>query len=597
MARFVKRTRMNVRTIRLCLLTFSFACLAAGARRAAVEDATSEKYLNTQPGVVYVGDEACQECHESQYRDFKKTGMGRSLSIPGPGNWAEFVKPVTLFSKKLHSTYRVSVIDGKMYHTESRRDANGKPEYSEKHQVAFTVGSGDVGRSYLVIKGDAMFLSPISYYSGIRGWDLSPGYEAGQFRGFTRPAGNLCVFCHSGIPLPIAGTRNRYQNPPFRFLPVGCERCHGPGEIHVRERRENVPLRGPIDFTIVNPSRLPQQIRNDVCNQCHFGGDAQVLRPGKTYLDFRPGMPLGNVVSIFSASDSPETGVVKALDHEAQLEMSRCWRKSNAGLYCITCHDPHVQLHGAEAIAHFRGKCLTCHTVKSCRLPAARRRTTVPKDNCIHCHMPKKSVVNISHSALTDHRILRIPTENPPVAAAAGESTGDLICRTKPPQEPDAKPDLRTLAVAYYEVSQVYPTFRQKGFQVLEQAARELPDDAEIQAAYGLVLLLARPEPPAEASQTLQKAIDAGSRSVEVRTRLARLRLREGNVAAAMQLYTEAIEADPYYTPGYLGLADLYAATLDEQSAAETLKNILKYDPGNEEARGALANITGKGER
>ena len=136
MARFVKRTRMNVRTIRLCLLTFSFACLAAGARRAAVEDATSEKYLNTQPGVVYVGDEACQECHESQYRDFKKTGMGRSLSIPGPGNWAEFVKPVTLFSKKLHSTYRVSVIDGKMYHTESRRDANGKPQLSVSAEEA-----------------------------------------------------------------------------------------------------------------------------------------------------------------------------------------------------------------------------------------------------------------------------------------------------------------------------------------------------------------------------------------------------------------------------------------------------------------------------
>lgn len=111
---------------------------------------------------------------------------------------------------------------------------------------------------------------------------------------------------------------------------------------------------------------------------------------------------------------------------------------------------------------------------------------------------------------------------------------------------------------------------------------------------YGLVLLLARPESPAEASQTLQKAIDAGSRSVEVRTRLAKLRLREGNVAAAMQLYTEAIEADPYYTPAYFGLADLYSATLNKQSAAETLRNILKYDPGNEEARRALANTAGK---
>jgi len=180
------------------------------------------------------------------------------------------------------------------------------------------------------------------------------------------------------------------------------------------------------------------------------------------------------------------------------------------------------------------------------------------------------------------------------MAAAARESTSNLIYRTAPLQEPDAKPDLRALALAYYEVSQVYPTFRQEGFEALEHAAQELPNDAEVQAAYGLVLLLAHPESPAAASQTLQKAIDAGSRSVDVRTHLAKLRLQEGNVAAAMRLYTEAIEADPYYTPAYFGLADLYSATLDEQSAAETLKNILKYDPGNEEARRALASIDGK---
>jgi hypothetical protein len=508
-ARFATGTRKWLRTVPLFLLTFSFACLTIGARKATPNDTTSSEYLNARPDVAYVGDEACQECHEAQYKDFKKTGMGRSLSIPGQGNWPEFTRGVTLSNKKLGGIYTVSVIDGKMYHAESRQDANGNPEYSEKHEIAFTVGSGDVGRSYLIFKGDALFLSPISYYSGIRRWDLSPGYEDGQFRGFTRPAGNLCVSCHSGLPQPIAGTRNRYQNPPFRFLAVGCERCHGPGEIHVRERRENASLKGPADFSIVNPSRLPQQIRNDVCNQCHFGGDAQVLRPGKAYLDFRPGTPLGSVVSIFSIPVSSETGVVKALDHEEQLEMSRCWSKSNAGLYCITCHDPHVQLHGTEAAAYFRRKCLTCHTVKSCGLPAARRQITLPKDNCIHCHMPKKSVVNIGHSALTDHRILRIPRENS-VAVPAGESTDNLIYRTKPAEEPDAKPDLRTLALAYYELSQVYPSFRQKGFELLEQAAQELPNDAEIQAAYGLVLLLARPESPAEASQACKRRLTAG---------------------------------------------------------------------------------------
>ncbi len=456
--------------------------------------------------------------------------------------------------------------------------------------MAFTEGSGDLGRSYLVAKGDALFVSPISYYKGIRGWDLSPGYEAGRFRSFTRPAGNLCVSCHSGIFRPTAGTRNRYQDPPFRVLAVGCERCHGPGELHVRERQENASLRGPIDFSIVNPARLPQRIRDDVCIQCHFGGDARVLQPGKTYLDFRPGTPLGNVVAIFTAPVTVKSDLVKALSHPEQMGMSRCSIESNGRLGCITCHDPHVQLRGAEAAAYFRRKCLTCHTVQSCSLSSTRRQTTSPPDNCIRCHMPKKSVANIGHSALTDHRIPRIASQSPPQLAATPESREDLIYHTRSAQEPDAPPDLRTQALAYYEVSQVYPAFRQRGFALLEQAARELPGDPEVQEAYGLVLLLARPESPAEAAQVLQKAIDSGSTSVEVRTRLAKIRLKEGNVAAARQLYNEAIEADPYYTPAYLGLAYLHEVTGDVQSGIATLERILKYDAGNEEARKALAD-------
>jgi tetratricopeptide (TPR) repeat protein len=179
------------------------------------------------------------------------------------------------------------------------------------------------------------------------------------------------------------------------------------------------------------------------------------------------------------------------------------------------------------------------------------------------------------------------------VGARMGESPYDLIYWTKPPRQPDAKPDLRALALAYYEVSQVYPQFQLRGFEILEQAARELPDDAEVQGAYGLVLLLARPGSPDEASQALQTAIDAGSKSVEVKTRLAKLRLLEGNVGVAMQLYKEAIEADPYYTPAYFGLAYLYTVMHDLQSAAETLEKILNYDPGNEEARRAWTDARG----
>ena len=74
-------------------------------------------------------------------------------------------------------------------------------------------------------------------------------------------------------------------------------------------------------------------------------------------------------------------------------------------------------------------------------------------------------------------------------------------------------------------------------------------------------------------------------------------RVGEQDQVKRMQLYNEAIESDPYYTPAYFGLADLYSASLDGQSAAETLKKILNYDPGNEEARRALANASGARER
>src|SRR6266851_2422817 len=143
------RTMRWDQTISACLFTIVLAWLPMVGSRTVVPKQTTAEYRNARVGVAYVGDETCRECHEPQYNDFKKTGMGRSLSIPGPRNWSEFTKPVTLVSKKLGRSYTVSVSGGKMYHTESRMGADGKPEYSEKYEVAFTVGSGDLGRSYL----------------------------------------------------------------------------------------------------------------------------------------------------------------------------------------------------------------------------------------------------------------------------------------------------------------------------------------------------------------------------------------------------------------------------------------------------------------
>ena len=518
--------------------------------------------------------------------------MGRSTSVPSQDDLQSLSNPVTFSNAALNRDYTVFARDGKMYHEESQRDATGQLVFSEAHEVAYVVGAGEVGKSYLVANGDAFFVSPISFYTRINGWDLSPGYEASSFRDFTRPVLELCVDCHTGQPRFVPGRPNHFLQPPFRFLSVACERCHGPGAIHVKQRREHAPLKGLIDYSIVNPATMPAEVRDDVCAQCHFLGDARVLRPGKSYLDFRPGTPLDKVVEVFSVPAKVKANRFLALSQFEQLKLSRCTIASKERLGCITCHDPHVQLRGAEAAADFRRRCLTCHKVESCQAPSASRQSTSPADSCVACHMPKLAIENMSHGSATDHRILRDPSENPLTRDDVFQAPSDeLVYDSRPLGFADAKPDLRSLALAYPQVAGHYPELRQKGFAALQQAAQGFPNDAEVQATYGLVLLVVRPREREHAGELLQRAIDLGSKSSEVRTKLASLRLQQGNFPATIDLYKQAILIEPFYSPAYLDLSRAYLMSDDIENAREILDRLLKIDPGNDAARQAWLQL------
>ena len=198
--------------------------------------------------------------------------------------------------------------------------------------------------------------------------------------------------------------------------------------------------------------------------------------------------------------------------------------------------------------------------------------------------MPQQPSENIGHSSLTDHRILRTQSEIPPPLQSGTSAPLDLIYDTKPSDASETH-NLRNLALAYAQVGGRYPELGEKGLAILGQAATALPADAEVLAAYGNALLIARPGEQQRAAQALQKAIDTGSKSPEVRTRLARLRLQQGQVTAAMDLYKESIQMDPYFTPAYVDLAQVYSTLKDRQNALDMLDRVLKVDPGNDGAR------------
>jgi tetratricopeptide (TPR) repeat protein len=204
------------------------------------------------------------------------------------------------------------------------------------------------------------------------------------------------------------------------------------------------------------------------------------------------------------------------------------------------------------------------------------------------CHMPKQLIENMNHASATDHRILRDRSENLLTRDDVSQAPSDeLVYDSRPLGFEDERADLRSLALAYPQVAGHYPELRQKGFAALQQAAQGFPNDAEVQATYGLVLLVVRPGERERAGELLQRALDLGSKSSEVRTKLANLRLQQGNVPVAIDLYKQTILVEPFYSPAYLDLARAYLMSDDIENARKILDRLLKIDPGNDAARQA----------
>ncbi|HZW31077.1 MAG TPA: multiheme c-type cytochrome [Isosphaeraceae bacterium] len=228
-------------------------------------------YPNTRPGVKYVGDAACARCHAEITRTFREHPMGRSLSPIAAAGVADGGDRPRFTAQGLE--YSVEHRGGRVIHREARRDAQGCVIAQHEAEVQFAIGSGRQGITFLIERDGFLFESPITWCPRQRRWDLSPGYEARNTH-FDRPIQAECLYCHANRVEPVEGTINRYQQPIFRGHAIGCERCHGPGELHV-VRPEPVAGQAP---RIVNPARLEPALREAVCEQCHLLGERRVVR-------------------------------------------------------------------------------------------------------------------------------------------------------------------------------------------------------------------------------------------------------------------------------------------------------------------------------
>lgn len=373
---------------------------------AELPDEPSPIFRNVEAPTAYVGDVACSSCHATEAAAYRQHAMSRSFHRWTSADRIETALDTPLVHRQTGFHYSVVESGGQLYQVEFILGAGGKRIHELRRRMDYVMGSGVVARTYFTEENGRLFQLPLTWYRQ-HGWDFSPGYELNNAR-FDRVMPDRCIACHSSYPEPFPFLEGKYAE----LRPgIGCERCHGPGALHVAERGAAADVDSTFDNSIVNPARLPLARRLDVCEQCHVHTPVTVLREGKDAFSYLPAQPLREQWAFFKVA-----GSIDIVSHADRLRQSACFlatRSTPRPLECAACHNPH---HAPPDSAARNRPCLGCHTaaVLAERFePSPTRGDHTPGADCVRCHMPRVKERAVPHGTFTDHWIRVVTSEAP----------------------------------------------------------------------------------------------------------------------------------------------------------------------------------------
>lgn len=324
-----------------------------------------------------VGSEVCAGCHVERAQSYQSTAMSHASSRAADSE--ELRNHEHLVYHEGPYSHQLSTQDGKSILTvQSEADSHAE-------ELHWAFGSAHMGQTYIYERGDNFYESHLSFYPAPQSLDITPGQPRDVPKNLEDAAGrkmspeetHKCFGCHMS-----ASTTEKHFDPSAAYPGVICEACHGPGAKHVASARAGTDKWG--SGSIFNPLQLDPVDSVDFCGACH-----------RTWQDVVQGHLIG--IGVFNVRFAPY-----------RLENSRCWKKGDARITCIACHDPHRPL--VQDLASYDANCLECHVAKTRAKRTASHPAACPVStkNCVSCHMPRVEPPNL-HSAFTDHwiRIVR----------------------------------------------------------------------------------------------------------------------------------------------------------------------------------------------
>jgi len=368
----------------------------------------SDEYIDPR-GTDYAGSESCIQCHKEQSdmalqsSHFKATAPAISGNVLGDFDQGSHTfiydkNTKLVMEKRNDSLYQV------LY-------KNGKEVESHRFEIVFGVKHAQTSVYW---KNNNTYELPVSHYNAINNWATSPGFPADKPY-FDRMVMKDCYSCHSSN---ISSKNVNQKSDEVNFMSmevedivdkktivygIDCERCHGPAKKHVDFHLKNPNVK--IANSITSYKTLNRQQKLDACALCHAGNDGMKI---KSRFAFKPGDNLSDFYrNTRSVTDTAQFDV-----HGNQFRLmsqSKCFIKSDK-MDCITCHNPHEN--ASKNMASYSKICMSCHQgVKHNENTVKTMPEKVLADNCVECHMPKKSSAAIkfqlSNSKQFSNYILR----------------------------------------------------------------------------------------------------------------------------------------------------------------------------------------------
>lgn len=590
----------------------------------------SSFFWNLHDTVDYVGMQECRTCHYEIHQTFVHTGMGQSFDRASTEkSKAKFPimhlpskerrgKPI--YDPKTGFHYQAFWRNDSLYIRQYESDAEQRNlvTFMREEYIPYIIGSGQHTNSHFWTDGSYVYQAPLTFYTQKGIWDLPPGYEQ-QNIGFNRKIDMECMSCHNAMPKVAKDAKNFFENVP---LGIDCERCHGPGELHVNLKKQGVLVDTSkyADRSIVNPKRLPYRLQVDICQRCHLQGN-NVLKEGKHFDDFRPGMALKDVFEIYMPKYENEDYFVMA-GHADRFQKSACFIGSNKGdaeaynpnlnFTCINCHNPHVSVKATNN-ERFNNTCIGCHQSESkrsvlydCKLPKGKR---IHEAGCVGCHMPGSSAEDIPHVMVHDHKIQR-PKTLGDIEERKGKLLG-LYAVNNP--EPNPQDEIRAY-LSYFEKfdpnplylqkadallkrypkaykSRIHQAYLKRDFRTITNLSNQLKGPVDAWTCYRIAKSYDQMKQIKSALIWYNKARELQKKEPDFVAEFANALIRDRQLERAKSLLKEQLKNIQKHELTWINLGSVYFLEGNKSQAKKCYERVLELNPRNKQAHLYLAEL------